>query len=226
MTPSRPMSGRGEPNREREQAHGSPQRAVVGIDEVGLAPLAGPVVACAILMPDGEQITGVRDSKLLSRRQREYLDRLIRDVAVGWGIGAASVREIEQFNPRAASHIAMRRAVRALERRINRSIDYALVDGSPAPELNALIGPHETIVRGDTSVYSIACASIVAKVIRDRLMAKLDLRHPGYGWANNAGYPAPVHLAALEDLGATQHHRRTYAPVAARIARDLGVSVP
>jgi ribonuclease HII len=195
---------------------------VIGIDEVGLAPLAGPVVACAILMPEGDLIEGVRDSKSLSRRQREQLDPIIRRAAVAWGIGAASAREVERLNPRAASHLAMQRAVRALERRHGRPVEFALVDGAPARELNDLIGAHETVVKGDASVYSIACASIVAKVLRDRLMRQLDRRYPGYGWTSNAGYPAPAHIAALDRLGVTPHHRRTYAPVADRISRAEG----
>jgi ribonuclease HII len=195
---------------------------VIGIDEVGLAPLAGPVVACAILMPEGDLIEGVRDSKTLSRRQREQLDPIIRRAAVAWGIGAASAREVERLNPRAASHLAMQRAVRALERRHGRPVEFALVDGAPARELNDLIGAHETVVKGDASVYSIACASIVAKVLRDRLMRQLDRRYPGYGWTSNAGYPAPAHIAALDRLGVTPHHRRTYAPVADRISRAEG----
>ncbi len=195
---------------------------MIGIDEVGLAPLAGPVVACAILMPEGDLIEGVRDSKTLSRRQREQLDPIIRRAAVAWGIGAASAREVERLNPRAASHLAMQRAVRALERRYGRPVEFALVDGAPARELNDLIGAHETVVKGDASVYSIACASIVAKVLRDRLMRQLDRRYPGYGWTSNAGYPAPAHIAALDRLGVTPHHRRTYAPVADRISRAEG----
>jgi len=222
VTSPRPISGRGPTTRERERGHGSPDRAVIGIDEVGLAPLAGPVVACAILMPDGDLIDGVRDSKTLSRKQREQLDPIIRRAALAYGVGAASAREVERLNPRAASHIAMQRAVRALERRYGRRVEFSLVDGSPARELNDLIGAHETIIKGDTSVYSIACASIVAKVLRDRLMSQLNQRYPGYGWDSNAGYPAPLHLAALERFGVTPHHRRTYAPVAERIARDEG----
>jgi ribonuclease HII len=112
----------------------------------------------------------------------------------------------------------MARAVAQLSRRRGAAPDFALVDGSSARELRDLIGPHATVVRGDQSVYAIACASIVAKVLRDKLMAELALRYPGYGWESNVGYPAPAHLAALDELGVTPHHRRTYAPVAARIA--------
>jgi ribonuclease HII len=173
-------------------------------------------------MPDGDLIDGVRDSKTLSRKQREQLDPIIRRAALAYGVGAASAREVERLNPRAASHLAMQRAVRALERRYGQRVEFSLVDGSPARELNDLIGAHETVVKGDTSVYSIACASIVAKVLRDRLMTQLNQRYPGYGWDSNAGYPAPLHLAALAKFGVTPHHRRTYAPVADQIARKEG----
>ena len=218
MTPSRPSDGRALPTRELESQHGHPTRLIAGIDEVGLAPLAGPVVACAIIMPPGEPIVGVRDSKALSRLQRERLDPIIRSAAIAYGVGAASAREVERLNPRAASHLAMSRALATLQRRYHLNVDFTLVDGSPARELESLIGPHETVIKGDVSVYPIACASIVAKVLRDQLMARLDRRYPGYDWESNVGYPAPLHLAALADLGVTPHHRRTYAPVAAVIS--------
>lgn len=217
MTSARPSSGRERPSRDRESHHGHPQKIVVGIDEVGLAPLAGPVVACAVLMPPGEPIAGVADSKSLTSLQRERVDALIRAAAIAIGVGAASVREVERLNPRAASHLAMRRAVDQLVRRRGAPIDVALVDGAPARELDALIGAHETIVRGDVSVYPIACASIVAKVLRDDLMRRLARRYPGYEWERNVGYPAPAHLAALDRIGITPHHRRTFAPVALRL---------
>lgn len=222
MTPSRPSDGRALPTRELESHHGHPTRLIAGIDEVGLAPLAGPVIACAIIMPPGEPIAGVRDSKALSRLQRERLDPVIRRAAIAYGIGAASAREVERLNPRAASHLAMSRALLTLQRRYHIRVDFTLVDGAPARELNAVVGPHETVIKGDVTVYPIACASIVAKVLRDQLMARLDRRYPGYDWESNVGYPAPLHLAALVDLGVTPHHRCTYAPVAAviRAARD------
>lgn len=213
MTRSRPSVGRVLPTRELETSHGHPERLVAGIDEVGLAPLAGPVVACAIVMPPGETIDDVRDSKALSRRQRERLEPIIRRAALAYGIGAASAREVERLNPRAASHLAMARALAALQRRYRIAVALSLVDGSPAQDLDSLIGPHRTVVRGDASVYPIACASIVAKVLRDRLMERLAERYPGYGWETNAGYPAAAHVAALMRLGVTPHHRRTYAPV-------------
>jgi ribonuclease HII len=217
VTLARPDNGRAVPTRDAEILHGHPVRAVIGIDEVGLAPLAGPVVACAVLMPPGVPLPGVRDSKQLTPLQRNRLDVEIRSVAIAIGIGAASAREVERFNPRGASHLAMARAVAQLRRR-GVVVDLALVDGAPARELDRMIGAHETIVRGDATVYPIACASIVAKVLRDTLMRKLDRRHPGYGWQSNAGYPAPAHLRALGTLGVTAHHRRTYAPVAAALA--------
>lgn len=222
MTNARPSGGRERPTRDLEAHHGHPERAVIGIDEVGLAPLAGPVVACAILMPPGEPLEGVADSKSLTPRQRERAAAAIRAVAVAIGIGAASAREVERLNPRAASHLAMQRAVAQLTRRRGSAIDFSLVDGSAARELSALIGPHATIVRGDATVYPIACASIVAKVLRDDLMRRLAERHPGYGWERNAGYPAPAHLAALVGLGITPHHRRSFAPVAARLGARSG----
>ena len=218
MNLARPHIGRDRPTRDLEILHGHPQRAVVGIDEVGLAPLAGPVVACAVLMPAGVQIDGVADSKSLTPRQRERAAVAIRAAAVAIGVGAASTREVEALNPRAASHLAMQRAVAQLVHRRGAAIDFALVDGSPARELTDLIGPHATIVRGDATVYPIACASIVAKVLRDDLMRRLSKRYPGYGWERNVGYPAPAHIAALDLHGVTPHHRRTFAPVAARLS--------
>lgn len=218
MTETRPNGGRERPSRERESLHGHPQRIVVGIDEVGLAPLAGPVVACAILMPPGDPIADVADSKALTALQRERAATLIRASAIAIGLGAASAREIERLNPRAASHLAMRRAVGQLVRRHGGPIDFALVDGAPARELGALIGAHETIVRGDATVYPIACASIVAKVLRDDLMRRLARRYPGYEWERNVGYPAPAHITGLDRIGITPHHRRSFAPVARRLA--------
>ena len=142
MSDLRPKSGRTLPTRELELRHGHPERAVIGIDEVGLAPHAGPVVACAILMPAGDPIPGVRDSKMLTPARRVVLAQQIRDVALAIGIGAASAREVELINPRAASHRAMARAVAQLSRRRGAAPDFALVDGSSARELRDLIGPH------------------------------------------------------------------------------------
>ena len=180
---------------------------VAGVDEVGLGPLAGPVLAAACILPVGcSPIPGVRDSKTLSPLQRERLFAEILRQAASVGVGAGSVDEIEQMNVLGASRLAMRRALAKVG-----AFDHVLVDGRPIPGWG--LGPYTAIVDGDASVYSIACASIVAKVIRDRLMMKLARRFPGYGWERNAGYPTPDHLRALRALGPTPLHRRCFAPV-------------
>lgn len=188
---------------------------VAGLDEAGLGPLVGPVVAAACVIPAGcERIEGVRDSKTLSSAQRERLYGEILRQAVAVGVGAASVREIETINVLAASRLAM---VRALSR--VGSCDHVLLDGREFRDPD--LGPHTAIIDGDALCYSIACASIVAKVTRDRLMRKLSSLYPDYGWDHNAGYGSPSHLAALRRLGPTPFHRRTFAPVRALIEPDL-----
>jgi ribonuclease HII len=180
---------------------------IVGVDEVGRGPLAGPVVACAILLPaDCTDIRGVGDSKALGAKERERLCVEIRRVAVAIGIGAASVAEIDRVNIYQATAIAMRRAVA----RIPHAHDLLLVDGSPFAALGL---PHRAVVKGDATCLSIACASIIAKVTRDRLLASLHARYPNYGWATNAGYGTAAHLAALSEFGATPHHRRSFRPL-------------
>src|SRR5215207_2543474 len=147
---------------------------VVGVDEVGVAPTCGAVVAAAVIMRPGcHRIPGVRDSKTLSAAQRERLAPLIRSRAVAVGIGAASVREIDQLNIYHATHLAMRRAIARV-----RGHEHVLVDGNRIAGFQAAVGPYTNIVDGDARVYSIACASVVAKVIRDRMMAKLAARYP------------------------------------------------
>jgi ribonuclease HII len=150
--------------------------------------------------PTARRIAGVDDSKKLKPAVRERLAGQIRSGAVAWALGAASVREIEQLNILQATILAMRRA---LDRLVVRP-EEVLVDGRPVPTLGY---PHQAIVGGDASCYSIACASILAKVTRDRLMQSLAERHPGYGWETNVGYGAPVHLAGLREWGVTRHHR-------------------
>src|ERR1700694_4228657 len=180
---------------------------VVGIDECGVAALSGPVVACALYMPiNCRKIPGVRDSKMLSRAERERLADLICAKAIRVGIGAASAREIERLNILRATHLAMRRALNRVA-----ACDHALIDGLPIRDID--MGPNTCIVRGDATAYSIAAASIVGKVCRDRLMAKLALRYPGYGWEQNAGYPTRDHAAAVYRLGITPHHRRSFGTV-------------
>ena len=188
---------------------------VVGVDEVGIGPLVGPVVAAAYLVPtDCEPIAEVRDSKKLSPRQRERLYSEILSQAVSVGIGAASVAEIERLNVLQASRLAMRRALARVA-----PYDHVLVDGREIKGWQTL--PHTAIVDGDAKSYAIACASIIAKVTRDRLMQRLAVRYPGYGWERNFGYGTPEHIAALRSLGPTPHHRRTFAPVSALITPQL-----
>ncbi len=186
---------------------------IVGVDEVGRGPLAGPVVACAILLPsECRDIDGVGDSKALRAGDRERLAIEIRRVALAIGIGAASAAEIDRVNIYQATAIAMRRAIA----RIPAPWDLLLIDGSP---FGALGLPHTAVVKGDACCLSIACASIIAKVTRDRLLTALDRRHPRYGWCRNAGYGTPGHLAALAEFGATAHHRRSFRPL--RVDPDL-----
>ena len=186
---------------------------IAGVDEVGVAPTCGPVVAAAVIMaPDCRRIPGVRDSKTLSAAQRERLDPIIRRRAVAIGVGAASVAEIDRLNIYHATHLAMRRAIARLG-----GHDHVLVDGNRIVGFEAHVGPYTSIVDGDATCYSIACASVVAKVVRDRLMSRLAMRYPGYGWEHNAGYATPDHRKALATLGPTPFHRRSFAPVQAAI---------
>ena len=179
---------------------------VAGVDEVGVAPASGPVLAAAVIMaPSCRRIPGVRDSKTLSALQREQLYPVILRRAVAVGVGAASVAEIDTLNIYQATHLAMRRALRRLG-----GHEHVLVDGLRIRDFEAHVGPYDAIVDGDALCYSIACASIVAKVIRDRLMARLAARHPGYGWERNAGYATREHRAAMTELGITAFHRRSF----------------
>jgi ribonuclease HII len=176
---------------------------VAGVDEVGRGPLAGPVVAAAVVLPEGTEIEGATDSKALGRVEREELSALILARAQGVTLGAASVREIDRANILVATAWAMNRALGKL----SREPDHVVVDGLP---MKSLRWKHEALVGGDALVHSVACASIVAKVCRDRLMAKLAVRYPGYGWDHNMGYGTEEHRTAVERLGATPHHRQTF----------------
>jgi ribonuclease HII len=179
---------------------------VAGVDEVGVAPACGPVVAAAVIFrPNARRIPGVRDSKTLSAAQREALAPEVRRRALAVGVGAASVGEIDRLNIYHATHLAMRRALARLG-----GHDHVLVDGLTIAGFEEAVGPYDAIVDGDALVYSIACASIVAKVVRDRLMARLAVRHPGYGWERNAGYATAEHRAAMAELGVTPFHRRSF----------------
>lgn len=186
-------------------------RHVAGIDEVGRGPLAGPVVAAAVLIgPDTPLLEGVNDSKQLTSRRRDELAAAIV-LSLPCAVGAASTREIDRLNIRRATALAMRRALARLRRRAE--ADAVLVDGLPMPELGC---DHEAIVDGDATCYAIACASILAKTVRDRLMTNLARRHPDYGWEENAGYATKAHLEAIARVGITRHHRMTFTPVSQR----------
>jgi ribonuclease HII len=182
-------------------------RVVAGVDEVGRGPLAGPVVAGAVVFPPGDvAIDGLRDSKRLTAAEREAAAVRIRELALGWAVGAASVREIDRFNILRASVRAMRRAVAHLPVRP----DYVLVDGNPVPDLGHV---HDAIVGGDNLSLSIAAASVLAKVLRDHLMVALGRRYPAFAWEVNKGYATAAHLAAIATAGPTPHHRRSFTPV-------------
>jgi ribonuclease HII len=178
--------------------------------------LCAPVFAAAVLgRPHTRKIAGVRDSKSLSALQRERVVDEIKRRSLAWGVGAASVAEIERINIRNATHLAMRRALRHIP-----AYDHVLVDGLKIRGFEEHIGPYTAIVDGDESSYAIACASVVAKVTRDRLMARLALRYPGYGWEHNAGYATRDHVMGLRALGVTRVHRRTYQRIRAILEGD------
>ncbi|HEX4743451.1 MAG TPA: ribonuclease HII, partial [Candidatus Limnocylindria bacterium] len=182
---------------------------VVGVDEVGMAALAGPVVAAACLVtPEVKLIRRVRDSKILTRIQREELVPQIRARVAAVGIGAASVAEIDRLNIYHASHVAMQRALRQIG-----EYDWVLVDGRRILDPTFAPGRHTEIVKGDMKSFAIAAASIIAKVTRDRLMERLSKKYPGYGWEHNCGYPTIDHRKALRELGVTPVHRRDFGTV-------------
>jgi ribonuclease HII len=188
---------------------------LAGVDEVGRGPLAGPVVACAIVMsPTARAIRGVDDSKELTGPEREKLATRIRQRALGVGIGAASVREIDRINIYHASVLAIRRAIA----RLPVTPHHVLVDGNPIRTLGV---EHTAVEGGDACCHSIACASIVAKVTRDRLMRALARRHPHYRWETNVGYGTAEHHAGLAAHGITAHHRRSFSPVQLALALSV-----
>ena len=179
---------------------------VAGVDEAGRGPLAGPVVAAAVILDRKRIPKGLDDSKQMLPAAREDAYARIMDMALAVGVGEATVDEIDLVNIRQATHFAMARAIRALPL----AAQFALVDGNDAP---ALPCPCDTIIEGDGRSASIAAASIVAKVTRDRMMFILHEEFPGYGWSKNKGYSTEQHLAALSRLGPCRHHRRSFAPV-------------
>lgn len=188
---------------------------VAGVDEAGRGPLAGDVVAAAVILDPDVSIAGLADSKTLSARRREDLAALIRDSALAWSVARASVVEIDSLNILQASLLAMRRAVDALA--IQPA--YVFVDGNQLPRWP---WPGEPVVGGDALVPAISAASILAKVQRDADLVALDARYPGYGFARHKGYPTPSHLEALRTLGICPAHRRSYAPVRELLATAKG----
>lgn len=177
-----------------------------GVDEVGRGPLAGDVVAAAVILDPNHPIAGLRDSKKLSATRRAELEVLIKEHALAWAVARASVAEIDDINILQASLLAMHRAVQALDPQPG----YVLVDGNRLPSWNYASEP---VVKGDDRVPAIAAASILAKVQRDSELIALDEQYPGYGFAAHKGYPTPAHLQALRELGVTPVHRKSFAPV-------------
>lgn len=179
---------------------------IAGVDEAGRGPLAGPVMAAAVILDPARPIAGLADSKKLSERQRDALENEIKEKAWAWAVARAEVEEIDTLNILWASMLAMRRAVLAL----SSAPVLALVDGNRCPELPCRA---EAVIKGDQTVPAISAASILAKVARDRELIVLETRYPGYGFAQHKGYPTKDHVAALERLGATPVHRRSFGPV-------------
>lgn len=181
---------------------------VAGVDEVGRGPLAGPVIAAAVIFPAGIIPSDLKDSKRLSAGQRLKMDSEIKSCALCWALGRAEVEEIDRLNILRASHLAMQRAVLGL----SAPPHVLLVDGNMLPSFSI---PAIAVIKGDDRVAQISAASIVAKVARDAEMVELAKRYPGYGLENHKGYGTPAHLAALRTLGPTPLHRASFAPVAA-----------
>lgn len=192
---------------ERDSAEGHVYRReyIAGVDEVGRGPLAGAVVAAAVVLDPFSRIEGLRDSKQLSAKRREELDVTIREKAISYSIARAEVAEIDDINILQASLLAMQRAVRTL----SIAPDFVLVDGNRTPEFDC---PSEWLVKGDTRSDVIKAASIIAKVARDKEMQALDILYPLYGLARHKGYPTAYHLAALREHGPSPIHRMSFAP--------------
>ncbi|MGB9409412.1 MAG: ribonuclease HII [Terracidiphilus sp.] len=187
-------------------------RRIAGLDEVGRGPLFGPVVAAAVILPRGCSLQGLTDSKKLSEKKRNELDVEIRLNAVAWAIAAVDAETIDRINIRQASLLAMRRAVEQLQL----SPDFLLVDGRDTIDWQC---PQQAVIHGDATSFSIAAASVLAKVHRDRLLVEMDREYPGYGLARHKGYCSPEHIAALARLGPTPLHRKSFHPVAQAVLR-------
>ena len=189
---------------------------LAGVDEVGRGPLAGDVVAAAVILDPDQPIDGLADSKKLTEKKRETLFPLIQERALSYCIARASVAEIDQLNILHVSLLAMKRAVEGLATQP----EYVLVDGNRLPKWHYASEP---VVKGDSRVEAIAAASILAKVTRDRELVALDARYPGYGLAGHKGYPTKQHLEALETLGITPIHRRSFGPVRKLLPESDGI---
>ena len=187
-----------------------PDARIAGIDEAGRGPLAGPVVAAAVIIDAAKIPEGVTDSKLIAEPIREALYEAIIAAAEAFGVGEASVKEIDRINIHHATLLAMRRAFAALAARAGHAAEFVYVDGIHLPRIKCMA---RAIVDGDALIPQVSAASIIAKVTRDRIMRALDTKFPGYGWASNKGYSTREHLLALQGLGATRHHRRSFEPV-------------
>ena len=183
---------------------------VCGVDEAGRGPLAGAVVAGAVVLDPSNPIEGLKDSKKLTPAKREFLYEQIMEKAKAWGVGEASPAEIDEINILQATMLAMRRAIEDLTTRLGAWPNKALIDGNRCPELSIAA---EAIIKGDAKEPAISAASIVAKVTRDRQMMALHDLHPEYGFAQHMGYPTEAHFAALKQYGACDQHRRSFSPV-------------
>ena len=186
---------------------------IAGVDEAGRGPLAGPVIAAAVILDPDNPVCGLKDSKQLSQSRREAFYLEITQKSLACAVGRASVEEIDRLNILQATLLAMQRAVFML----NPPAQRVLVDGNQCPHLGC---PVEAIIRGDSTVAAISAASIIAKVTRDREMVEMDRHYPGYGLARHKGYPSREHLLALQSLGVTPLHRRSYAPVRRLLEMD------
>lgn len=181
---------------------------LAGVDEVGRGPLAGPVVAAAVILDPSRPILGLADSKKISEKKREALFVEIKEKSIAYAVARASVEEIDRINILHASLLAMKRAVEQL----SPFAEYVLIDGNRCPDLST---PSEAVVKGDSRVACISAASILAKVTRDREMIELDKLYPGYGLAQHKGYPTKAHLTALKALGVNKLYRKSFKPVSA-----------
>lgn len=206
MTPRRRRLRLKDPLRYERELWAQGIECVAGVDEVGRGPLAGPVVAAAVILPREIRVQGVQDSKILTPEAREQADVEIRRMALAVAVGAASAREIDRLGMTAATRTALKRALDGLPIRPG----HVVLDGRPVRNLG---WEHRAVVKADYRIHCVACASVVAKVCRDRLMSRLAPRYPGYGWEQNKGYATADHREAILRLGASPHHRKSFAGV-------------